>query len=417
MTEGIWLRRLLPTAVAGMLFLVLSVLWLTGMRQPYEAFFWHLGIEPFTFPFLDTHAVLSAIECHRSGTDVYVTNPCDVLGRPHVYSPLWLYLSPLPIDTAWTTPIGLTLDLIFLASLVMLPPARHLIGTLIIAAAAATPAVAFALERANNDLVIFLLALLVCLLTSRSTGLRLLGIAFAVLAAALKFYPITLLILAWRERWLRCLSIVTFSLLVLGTGAFMERADLMRALQLLPHGEYGAYRMASGIVIKMRWPDWSRAMNQVGFMLVMAFAAWRWSRRLPPGLRCLNEMERIFLTAGAILCVGCFLAGPSNGYRSILFLFVLPPLIAVAAETDDFLLWATIFAVVAVMWSDAVRLVPDAFGVVVRLIDQSIWWFVITVLSAVLLALLRQSLAWTSLWEDVGLPADQPISSERRRRE
>jgi hypothetical protein len=404
MTEGTWLRRLLPSAVGGVLFLLVSALWLTGLHEPYEAFFWRLGMEPFRFPFVDTHAVLSAIECHRHGIDVYVTNPCDTLGRPHVYSPLWLYLSPLPIDTAWTTPIGLTLDLIFLAGLVMLPPARHLTGILIIAAAVATPAVAFALERANNDLVIFLLAMLVCLLILRSAGLRLLGIAFAVLAAALKFYPVTLLILAWRERWLRCLSIVAFSLLVLGTGEFVEKVDLLRALHLVPHGEYGAYRMAPGIVIKMRWPDWSRASVQVGLMLLMTFGAWRWSPRLQLGLQCLKEAERIFLTAGAILCVGCFLAGPSNGYRSILFLFVLLALIAVATETGDHLLQTTIFAVVAVMWSDAVRLVPNALGVVVRLIDQLIWWFVITALSAVLLALLRQSIAWTSLWEDVGLP-------------
>jgi hypothetical protein len=27
---------------------------------------------------------------YRRGLDIYITNPCNALGRPHVYSPLWV---------------------------------------------------------------------------------------------------------------------------------------------------------------------------------------------------------------------------------------------------------------------------------------------------------------------------------------
>ena len=66
--------------------------------QPiYEIALTSYGIAPFRFPFLDTDAITAAIECYRRGVDVYIANPCDALGRPHVYSPLWLAASVLPV--------------------------------------------------------------------------------------------------------------------------------------------------------------------------------------------------------------------------------------------------------------------------------------------------------------------------------
>src|SRR5262245_55720260 len=55
-----------------------------------------IGIVPFRYPFLDFQAVLAAVDCWQRGIDVYVSNPCDVLGRPFAYSPLWLRFTFLP---------------------------------------------------------------------------------------------------------------------------------------------------------------------------------------------------------------------------------------------------------------------------------------------------------------------------------
>jgi hypothetical protein len=73
MSNSIWLRRLLPAAVGTASFATLSVLWLEGMHPTYNAMLLALGVEPFRFPFVDAHAILSAIECHRAGIDVYQT--------------------------------------------------------------------------------------------------------------------------------------------------------------------------------------------------------------------------------------------------------------------------------------------------------------------------------------------------------
>jgi hypothetical protein len=47
-----------------------------------------------------------------------------VLHRVHSYSPLWLWLSVLPITTAWDNALGLGLVVLFLVALTFLPPGR-----------------------------------------------------------------------------------------------------------------------------------------------------------------------------------------------------------------------------------------------------------------------------------------------------
>jgi hypothetical protein len=76
------------------LYAIMAGLWLSGAHPLCFGVLRLLGIEPFGFPFLDTHAVLAAAECRRQGIDVYLSNPCDVLRRPHGYSPLWLEILP-----------------------------------------------------------------------------------------------------------------------------------------------------------------------------------------------------------------------------------------------------------------------------------------------------------------------------------
>src|SRR5215469_18045693 len=97
-------------------FSALTVLFVAGDAAAYRGILLHMGINPFYFPFLDTHGVLATAECHRLGIDVLTDNPCDVLGRTLDYSPFWLITTGLGIGTDLTMRAGLGLDLIFLFS-------------------------------------------------------------------------------------------------------------------------------------------------------------------------------------------------------------------------------------------------------------------------------------------------------------
>lgn len=399
MTVSPSFQRLIPAVAGGMLFLLLAMLWLSGATDLYTTILHFFGVAPFRFPFVDAHGVVTAIECSRRGVDVYIVNPCDVLGRLHVYSPLWLRLGVLPIDASWSEPLGLLTDLGFLASLVLLPVPRHMPGTLVLALGVLSPAVIFAMERANVDLLIFILAMLTGYLAIQSQRLRLLSYPLIVLAASLKFYPVTLMILVWREHWLRCLLIVTLSVAGIAACLLPDKDDLLRVLHMVQAvgGTIGAAKLPTGVVTVFHMPSWCRLLIQGLLTLAMAIWALRLSYRLQPALRHLSEAERVFLIIGSALMAGCFLAGENFGYRAIYLLFVLPALVALAAEATDNVARTTVVLVVVAMWGDALRATPGMFDHWLYFAQQCAWWIVITVLLACLLAMLRDSTAIETL--------------------
>lgn len=134
-------------------------LWFWGPHAVYFGVLRLFAFEPFRFPFLDIHGVLSGAQCYRLGVDVYSANPCDALGRVYDYSPLWLRIVPKFLDSASTTTSGLALGLLFIASLMALcrPVSRR--ELLLITFVAISPMTVYALERANSDVILFLLVL------------------------------------------------------------------------------------------------------------------------------------------------------------------------------------------------------------------------------------------------------------------
>jgi hypothetical protein len=161
------IRRLFPAAAAAVAFLAMAALLYCGETGAFSSIMRYWGFNPTEFLFLDTETIMSALRCQRDGVDVFVTNPCDPLGRVFDYSPLWLAAVTLPVTPAWTTAVGLAFDLAFLASLLLFPAGRTPLGVMIITVAALATPSAFALERGNCDLIIFALSCCGAALASR----------------------------------------------------------------------------------------------------------------------------------------------------------------------------------------------------------------------------------------------------------
>src|SRR5712671_4785964 len=179
--------RLAIPAVMLCVYGALAMLWHWGPRSLYFDILQFVGIEPFRFPFLDIHAVLAAAECQLRGVDVYLSNPCDAIGRPHVYSPLWLAVTPAFLGTKATAWVGLSLDLLFILSLAALFRPRTSRDMLVYGLAVLSPMSIYALERANNDIVVFLLILCGGMLFIASRPYRLCYYALFLVAGMLKY--------------------------------------------------------------------------------------------------------------------------------------------------------------------------------------------------------------------------------------
>lgn len=417
------LRSTTPAIVAAVLVLLSGALYLAGDRESYVWLLSGLGAAPFSFPFLDTHAVMSAVQCHRLGIDVFATNPCDVFGRIHVYSPLWLSLSVLPMTVAWTPVAGLVLIVVFLLSLLLLPAGRGWRQVGVITLATISGSVAFALERANTDLVVFVLAVAVIRLVRLRLALRLIGYGLAVLAALLKFYPAVLLLTAARERLGIFLTIGIAAVVTISAFALSDLRDVLRVLASIPTTSYfdayafGARDLPFGLAETF---GWSKDVASILFALLVCGVfgiALRTSLRgtLADDLAALTDAEATSLMVGCVLVLACFFTAQNTLYRGVHFLFVMPALTALAfapgtRQSHRLPITGMVLILLLMDWEPMRRHInpallraglPEGYVPLVTfhlwLWREVIWWSVISILASLLLCLLARIRAWQDL--------------------
>jgi hypothetical protein len=300
------------------------------------------GVAPFRYPFLDFQFILAAVDCWQHGIDVYFNNPCDVLGRPFNYAPLWLRFSFLPGEE-WTSPLGLCLAISFFLALAVLPPPRSGKELLPRLVATLSPVTMFAVERANIDLLVFLIATAAGVLLLGPLRRRVVAYAMIVIAGLLKIYPLVLIVLTFRERprvflWVNGAT----AAVVLLTGVHFH-AEVVKLAPNIPRGwafspYFGAHLVPDFIAQKLDTavqPGLAVLVKlEIFAALFLMAAGWfcrtvRW-RDFRIALARLPQPEKIYLLIGAALIGGCFFTGSSIGYRAIHLLFTLPGLLAIA---------------------------------------------------------------------------------------
>jgi hypothetical protein len=421
------LRYSLPAAGLSIL-AVFAVLYAVA-PQLYTEILVGLGVAPFRYPFLDGQYVLAGSECWHLGINVYINDPCDALDRAHGYSPLWLRLPIIPMSM--TIPLGTGLAVIFILSLAAVAPVRRGGEFGLYLLATTSPMVLFALERANLDLIIFLLVVTAGLAWSRvSGGWRLLAYGLPVLAVLLKYFPITLLCLPLRERPRAFLVVTAASVALIGVFIAAFHGEIIASLSNIPGGGYatgmfgahspgGAYFsdnfgapvllggvkqfIAAGSAV----PDsLAHRLLLIGIVagtaLIAVFPAIRMART--PATRAaiaqLCPRQNFYLAGGAALIAGCFFAGQSVNYRGVHLLMVLPAFLALsgrAADPQDRLLfWRASLVIVFLMWGDCFRFWLSSEGLLqLRLalwvIRELLWWWLVGVLAGVLLGVALES--------------------------
>jgi hypothetical protein len=427
-------RLAIPIAVLC-LYAIMAGLWLSGTHSLYFGALRLLGVEPFSFPFLDTHAVLAAAECGRQGVEVYLFNPCDPLGRPHAYSPLWLAIVPASLGTEATGWVGASLDLLFLLSLTVALRPRTAKELFILGAAAVSPMTVYALERANNDLVVFLLVICGAIVFAAPRPFRLFSYGLFVAAGLLKYYPLALLILVARERRRDALvaaAAAGFTLILFGVAFYPELkvasaripaassyfTDAFSARNL-PFGfaealAAGAYRLLIGasLLAVLSGLAVARTLRTVR-LLGREQLDWTTS-------------ETQFLVIGGLLVAACFFAGQNIAYRGILLLPVLSGLVCLHRSVEDrevrrfcgqmiaavlFVMWEEFFrralhAMISPVPGEGLSSRPEVLFWVGR---ELVWWWLVVGLGALVLSFFRQSPFAEIFGRAAAAPARSPV--------
>jgi hypothetical protein len=253
-----------------------------------------------------------------------------------------------------------------------------------------------------------------------------LGYCLALTAALLKYYPIMVLITLFRER----ISIfVGTSLMVVGslTIFWMEyHADIMRVLLNIPSGRYDTDLFAAknlpflaGMVA-----EYIVGVSTIGAVVGLIVTGGLYAalvaacialcrqlfrfRELRAALASVPCLERVLLMIGSAVIAGCFFATQNVGYRGVFFLLVMPGLLAISRSSSrDIrnLSLGTSVVIVLLMWGECFRLAIDRgiedsgrsalllgnVKILFWLIRELGWWWVVSVMLAVLADFLRDS--------------------------
>lgn len=387
--------------------------------------------------FADLRSLAAINVCWRAGVDVYTAVPCDPIGGVFNYSPLWLRLDFLPTDIRFVPGYGLALAGLFLVSLGALPRPRARDDLQLVILGSFSSLTAFALERGNADVLIFVVLLLAGLCLTRGGGLRLLGYVLILVAGFLKLYPLVALLLLLRERLRWAISLGALAAAAIGVFGWSFADELPRMARNLPVGPFAGHSWAAanlpgGIVYGARmildavgWaegvtfpPPEDRLLIHLVELAMGLSATWLALRiAAMPAVkldlsRCPTK-ARVLLTIGAIVVVGCFFAGQSLGYRGIFLLLPLPSLLALGRAAEEphaatifrctaygtiFLLWMmTVQGTVARLFGGVISPVTGGPGHVVWAARELVWWGVIAVLMAILIRFVLDSPAWRDL--------------------
>jgi hypothetical protein len=407
-------------------------------------------------PFVDWEYVPSAIRCWSEGVNVYNDNTCyTVWGEPQpfLYSPLLLRATFLAAGEHWINVTMLTVCVLFFLSLATLPPAHSWRDLFIALFATLSSATFLVAERGNADLILFLMIIAAVNLRIMPLALRLGGYSLIVLAGLVKFYPFVALIVVLRERPVVIAAVAAISMAALATLLFYRHElGLMSANLPAPSYftlQFGSANLPGGIGVsvgkvmeKFGYADGgaarataalvSRAILPILVVLAIA-AACVIARRCD--LRCtearLSTRQLDFLVVGAALISGCFFAGQSVIYRGIYLLLALPGLAELSRQMPT-RLGRRLFdsagiAIVFVLWTpfldECLRLAglttrlnyigeaqptallhhynnydnfpPSTAGYVLWLAGELAWWWIITLLLAVLGAFVGRTELWT----------------------
>lgn len=303
----------------------LALVGLTGFAF-WPAAFRSLGVDHRGRWFIDLYAVLASGEAYAHGLDPYVFNPLDYFGRVHVYTRWWLWLGQMGLtrdDCIW---IGRVLVAAFMGVALFRLRPRSLGEVAWTLAVLLSPPFLLALNRANNDLVIFLLlAPVVPCLSAERVWVRWLALVFIAAAFALKTYPLVagLLLFALRDgRELRRLLLVSVGLLLALLPEVLRDLAVYGPRVTESHGlmTFGGSLAFAELGCSSALARLASAVCGAGFLAAWLklnlFARWR----IAPE----DRGTWVGFVLGATLLTGCFFAGVSFSYRWIFAIWMAP---------------------------------------------------------------------------------------------
>ena len=330
----VWLVLLVGLAVA----LVPPIIWLLVSPGLASTVFQGLGVTSAGPSYGDLDYVLRAVACSNSGADILDPgNTCFPGGT--LYGPALAWLGPLSVPPSWSVSLGMTLSVAAVLAVWWLAHKTPTVGALTLLVAVASPAWVLLVERGNIDAVVLIVAIVIALSWNRWGSLGQLAlIILVVLLAAVKYYPIVLLlgVLPYVRR--RVQIIVSLGLfLVFATYLWAFRSDVAWSLQV-NSGQATTSNGSIGSRVLAAFAGATSVDGALPLLIVLTLAlsvsivATGYINSIPI-MRIPNFAVSAALVGSSLTFVTLVIAGAGFPYKAV-FLLLAVPLAAYWLESD-----------------------------------------------------------------------------------
>ncbi len=303
----------------GLLVTLTLVGWIASMVWP--VLLAKMGIYNYGTHYLDSYVVLASLDAVRAGADPHAVNPLDPLLRNHVYSDWWLALRWLGLTRAHNFLVGTAWVGAFALAAWTTARPRNWGEAFWLTALLVSPPVLLAVNRANNDLVIFVL-LAGCGMATTTAGCwrPLVAVVCLAFATGLKYFPApAVLAFLWVRPVRRMPGMLLAALLAVALALANVWAQIDRGRFVV---DSGMHTMGASLWWRdLGWKDTESTLPGVLLLVAVAFILAR--SGVTTGLAKRGEpRERLRAALGASVVLACFAVGVNFSYR---WIFVLWP--------------------------------------------------------------------------------------------
>ena len=292
---------------------------------------WHYwGVPTMNFLFPDLHTLLSAIDAHFNGINVFKENPLCYFKIPHAYSNAWFIFHYVGITDEYRIFIAVFLITMFAISIGFLIKDKIWVCFPFLC----SPAVLFAIERCNSDIVVFILIFVcykLCLCKDRKSYF--LGHLILFFAVALKYYPIafSVVLLFRKEEIIFRLFHFLFQIILFSLWIYYCWDNLLIQRAFIPDpGYFSSFGFSPFVSVIKNFSGLSNAVCMIiliAFTILLVLKIFRtYNYKDKKDFICISSdrLSEVLCAGSLSIILFCYFVKTSFDYRLIFLFFTFP---------------------------------------------------------------------------------------------
>jgi hypothetical protein len=338
---------------------------------------------------MDFRLIPGSAESFVHGFEPSVENPYDPNKRIFNYPAFWrlfFYTGITQADTVW---ISIVMIVLFFISVFLFPQKLSIPGAIAMLFVLFSPASMLLYERANVDLIVFVICVMIVLAEGRSAYLATVLIMFGTIVKLFPFFGVTVL---WKESKNKFLTLFAACFIVLVTYMLATLSSVKASWNLTMRGDGSSYGTdifvtRYGTAITSAFSHWlppapltllvKYGSLAVALVLITVVVIRALVKTGQPDV--LAERNLAAFRMGASIYVGTFLLGNNWDYRLAFLVLVVPQLVEWTRskeKTYRIAAWMSVVFVLLSCWHFWINVIP-LVSIFHSVNDSRKFWFIL----------------------------------------